>query len=101
MPGTVASLATTIILAGLYCWPGPAWWTAVLLIGLIGSSALSVVLGPWANEHFGKKDPREFVLDEVAGICVSNLFLPMLGWPRQGWILAGAFVAFRVFDVTK
>ena len=38
-----------------------------------------------------------FVLDEVAGICLSNLFLPVVSLKS----IAMAFVAFRIFDVIK
>jgi phosphatidylglycerophosphatase A len=103
-PGTAGSLATTLLLMGIYLGigqPSFLFWQIILLLGLLGASAFSVVLGPWAIAHFQKSDPQPFVLDEVAGICLTNLFLPMYGGWRQIWPIGIAFVAFRLFDVTK
>lgn len=99
--GTFASLLTCLIL-----WPILAnllivWQTAVALLGLIIFSALNIILAPWAIREFGDKDPGQFVLDEAAGICLTILLLP----PRYGADvvinLAAAFLAFRIFDITK
>ena len=100
-PGTAGSLAATIILYGVALL-GPAWWTwqAVLLVGLLSACTLMVGLGPWAVAHFGRKDPQPVVLDEVAGICLTALLLPMRG-PHGLVTLLAAFAAFRLFDVTK
>jgi phosphatidylglycerophosphatase A len=105
-PGTAGSLLASIILLGAYrasSFP-PFWtWQVVLMIGLLVFCGLSVAFGPWAIGYFGRKDPGPFVLDEVAGICLTNLFLPIdrcPGW-RAVWVFGLAFIAFRVFDVTK
>jgi phosphatidylglycerophosphatase A len=101
-PGTVGSLATTLVLLAICLGqPGFALWQIFLVAGLIISSVLSIALGPWAINYFKTEDPQPFVLDEVAGICLTNLFLPMyVGW-RQVWPIGIAFAAFRLFDVTK
>jgi len=44
----------------------------------------------------GRKDPGVIVIDEVAGMTLSVLWLPLT--PA---VLAAAFVLFRVFDVIK
>jgi phosphatidylglycerophosphatase A len=68
---------------------------------LVLFSVLNVGMAPWAIKEFGNKDPGKFVLDEAAGICLTILFLPMrTGW-GAGIALAAAFVAFRIFDITK
>ncbi len=76
-------------------------WQLLLLVGLLLSSIISIALGKWAVRYYHRKDPQMFVLDEVAGICMTNLFLPIKAGPG-GWVtIALAFVAFRLFDVTK
>jgi phosphatidylglycerophosphatase A len=42
------------------------------------------------------EDPREVVLDEVAGMAVA---LALAG--SGGWAIAAAFFAFRFFDIFK
>jgi phosphatidylglycerophosphatase A len=102
-PGTWGSLFTCILLYPLLTWAGPSathQWTIELVL-MILFSALAVRLGEWGVAYFGKKDPGGFVLDEAAGICLTLLFLPArTGKPLLG-ILLVAFIAFRVFDITK
>ena len=98
-PGTAGSLAASALLCALLALAAPthAQWQLELLAGLIFACVFSVALGKWAVRHFHRKDPQVFVLDEVAGICLTNLFLPVANWKT----IAIAFVAFRIFDVTK
>jgi phosphatidylglycerophosphatase A len=103
-PGTMGSLAASAVLVAIdLVLKSPTFliWQLVLLCGLLLASALAVLLGPWAIAYFGRKDPGPFVLDEVAGICLTNLFLPIYPGGRQAWVIGLAFVAFRLFDVTK
>jgi phosphatidylglycerophosphatase A len=89
-PGTVASAATALVL-----------W----LLGL-SSPALAVVLGVvtalgvWAADQaeraLAAKDPGAIVIDEVAGMTLSVLALPL-----SPAVLVVGFVLFRVFDVVK
>jgi phosphatidylglycerophosphatase A len=98
-PGTAGSLAASAGLYALLSFTAPTYshWQLELLGGLALACLFSVSLGKWAVRHFHRKDPQMFVLDEVAGICVTNLFLPVANWQT----IALAFVAFRIFDVTK
>jgi phosphatidylglycerophosphatase A len=96
-PGTAGSLAASAVLYGLLILSHGAHWQSQLVIGLALSCVFSVALGKWALRHFHRKDPQLFVLDEVAGICVTNLLLPVANLTS----IATAFVAFRVFDVLK
>ena len=102
-PGTIGSIAASAVLAVvMLAKPSPTAWTFVLLIGLLAACAFSVTLGPWAVAYFGREDPQPFVLDEVAGICLTNLLLPVRATlaGRLGGI-GLALLAFRLFDVTK
>lgn len=91
--GTVAAVFTCI------CWyfwherfvPG-LWLTlgvtlVITVIGIISSDAV---------EPFWGKDDKKVVIDEVAGMCISLLFLPA----SIGYIAAG-LVLFRFFDIVK
>jgi phosphatidylglycerophosphatase A len=57
-------------------------------------------VGTWAADRaeraLGTKDPGAIVIDEVAGMTLS-----VLGLPLSVPVLAVAFVLFRVFDVVK
>jgi len=97
-PGTWGSLAATLFLCGLHSISSDSAWPVELGIGILGLGAANVRLGKWIADYFGRKDPGACVIDEGAGICLTLLALPM-GHP---WItFAAAFVAFRLFDVTK
>jgi phosphatidylglycerophosphatase A len=64
------------------------------------ATLIIVAAGTWAAHEaeraLGIKDPGAIVVDEVAGMAVSVLALPL-----TPGVLAGAFVLFRVFDVVK
>ncbi len=96
-PGTAGSALACVALFGLsrVC-PGD-YWTSAVVAGLLASCALAIGLAPWAIAYFGRKDPQPFVLDEVAGICLTALFLPIGRWWHWGIV----FAAFRVFDILK
>src|SRR5205823_2090387 len=79
-PGTVGSLAATGLLALIILifrrtqTPlTPITWNAILVAGIIFYGALCVMLGQWATEYYGRKDPGACVLDEGAGICLTAL----------------------------
>jgi phosphatidylglycerophosphatase A len=101
-PGTVGSLAASVLLYLLFIILNPTFaiWQMVLLAGLLLACVFSVALGKWAVRNYHRKDPQMFVLDEVAGICLTNLFLPIKG--AHGLLtIAVAFIAFRIFDIVK
>mgnify|MGYP006139536463 CR=1 FL=1 len=60
----------------------------ITVIGTIAAEKTAVLLG--------KEDPKEVVIDEVAGQGIALLFCP-LAWQ---WFLV-AFVLFRFFDILK
>lgn len=70
-------------------------------MGLLNAAALIFIIGCWSSEQFVKKggkgdDPKDVVVDEVAGQWLVLAFLP-LTW--QSYALG--FFLFRVFDVLK
>lgn len=99
--GTFASLLTCLLLWPLLAWADSWGQMAVAIVGTILFSVLNITMAPWAIREFGDKDPSRFVLDEAAGICLTILLLPArTGW-EAGITLAAAFLAFRVFDISK
>jgi phosphatidylglycerophosphatase A len=89
-PGTVASALTVVLLGLIAPPPGPLLLFVVVVI----------VIGTWAahdaERSLGGKDPGAIVIDEVAGMALSVLTLPLT--PR---VLLAGFLLFRVFDIVK
>ena len=69
-------------------------WMELLVLLIV------VTVGTWsaslAERHYDREDPGEIVIDEVAGMMLTLLWLPG-GW---GSLLIG-FLAFRFFDIVK
>jgi len=95
MPGTYASLATTLayyliyrisfrILPELHL-------SAICLI-----TAAGIVASARVSQNLGQEDPRVIVIDEVAGQLMALLFLPI----NFLNLAAGTFL-FRLFDIWK
>lgn len=89
-PGTVGSLVAVVVL-----WLAPfsfvglaTFFVVVTVVGLAAAGRAEAVLGG--------KDPGAIVIDEVAGMTLSVLLLPLT--PAA---LATAFVLFRLFDIWK
>ena len=93
IPGTVASFASIFVVILLKGSPiGYMAGTAIIIaVGFL-------VSGP-AEKIFNKKDDRRIVIDELAGIMVSFLFLP--GEKITLWPLFWGFMLFRAFDALK
>jgi phosphatidylglycerophosphatase A len=90
--GTVAAIACCICwyMARVGNYPGHI---AVCITALI------IALGIWSGnkvEPIWGKDHGRVVIDEVAGMCISLLFIPV----TIGYVIA-ALVLFRFFDIVK
>jgi phosphatidylglycerophosphatase A len=76
------------------------WLVPFSRAGLVVFFLVVTIVGTWAahvvERALGDKDPGMIVVDEVAGMTLSVLVLP-LTLP----VLLVAFVLFRVFDVVK
>ena len=91
--GTVAAVACCI--CWYFAWTGghPPVIAAVIITVAI------TFIGVWAGnkvEPLWGKDHQRVVIDEVAGMCVSLLFLPV----SVKYVLC-ALVLFRFFDIVK
>jgi phosphatidylglycerophosphatase A len=91
VPGTAGSLVGLVLFLPVQALP-PA--------GLATATAILIVVGFVSAGHVarlvGIEDPGIVVIDEVAGMWVSLLFLPLT--PATA---VAAFVIFRIFDVVK
>lgn len=90
IPGTVGTLLAMII---------------YLIIGrndlfLIFVTVISLIVGfvaiKKAQEHFGRKDPSQIVLDEIIGYLIS-----VIGFKFSFKLAIISFLFFRFFDVLK
>ncbi len=91
-PGTVGSLVGLLILLAVRASSNPFVELGVLVV--------VIVSGVWSagvvERDVGIEDPGIVVVDEVAGMLLTLLWIP-LTWPTA---LVG-FLAFRVFDIIK
>ncbi len=95
VPGTVGTLGAVPLVLLLW-WSGsrPAHLVAIVVV-----TAAGVWAADHAERHFGVKDPKPVVIDEVAGMLVATFPLHFGSW--WPWQLVFAFVLFRAFDVLK
>lgn len=90
--GTVAAAFAVLVWWLLFRNGTPAAWPVLLTLAV---TALGVVVGNQVEPDWGK-DSYRVVIDEVAGMFISVLFVPV-DWK---WLITG-FVLFRFFDIAK
>ncbi|MCJ8165979.1 phosphatidylglycerophosphatase A [Pontibacter sp. E15-1] len=92
--GTVAAVAVCLCLYATQ-WAGGSQlvlWLPIITLLLTG-------VGVWSAtevEPLWGKDDKKVVIDEVAGMCISMLFIPV----KLPYLCAG-LVLFRFFDIAK
>ena len=78
-----------------------AWWLRPSSAMVAVSTAVLFVMGGFAastaERLLATEDPRNVVIDEVAGQWLTFVFISALDWKLA---LAG-FVLFRIFDISK
>jgi phosphatidylglycerophosphatase A len=89
-PGTVGSFVTALAIWLLPFTPGR------LAVALAVVTLIGIWAGSRVERRLGRKDPGVVVIDEVAGMLLSMLFLP-----RTIPVLVTAFLVFRLFDIWK
>lgn len=94
--GTFGTLGGVAI-AALAGFGAPEHYLAIMLGALLITTLGGIAAGAWAERRYGRKDPGEFVMDEVAGFLIAASWTSWPGWTH----IAIAFLAFRVFDVVK
>lgn len=90
--GTVAAVACCV------CWY-LAWASGYQLVPCLIITAAITILGIWSSGVVSKiwgKDPSKVVIDEVAGMCISLLLVPV----TVKYVIS-ALILFRFFDIAK
>ena len=103
IPGPAGTYASAVTAGLALVALGGGVSLASIIAAAVLVTALSVFAGHGAATDFGSKDPRPFVLDEVAGMLIASLAL-WLPWNRSGWSWTTALVAFfwfRIMDILK
>jgi len=91
IPGTFGSLAGLGLFYLLSQGNSSVYLLSLAIVILLGLSA-----GGRAEKLFNKKDPSRVVIDEVAGILVALVFMPL-----DLRIIILGFILFRIFDTVK
>jgi phosphatidylglycerophosphatase A len=91
-PGTAGSIAGLVLFAALRFAGSPALELAVIVVLF----AAGCWAGSVAERHYGRTDPGFVVLDEVVGMLLTLLLVPV-SWSGA---LIGFFL-FRGFDIVK
>jgi len=97
-PGTFGALPGVGIFLAIVLWTPAAFHTWLILAALAAVCIVTLVLSPWAERYWKKKDPGTFVTDEVAGFLATVLLF------RRGDLLLmtiWAFAVTRIFDIIK
>ncbi|HTL69722.1 MAG TPA: phosphatidylglycerophosphatase A [Candidatus Eisenbacteria bacterium] len=92
IPVAPATALSAIICIVAFFFPSPRWIEPVA----VASTVVGLLIARRATEVFQLKDPRPFVLDELAGMTLTLAFLPL-----DARTLVAAFVLFRFFDILK
>jgi phosphatidylglycerophosphatase A len=78
------------------------WMRAAVVLAAVASSILGLAVCPLAARHFADPDPRQVVIDEVAGVCCALALVPAPLLHDQLLVVVLVAVAcFRVFDIAK
>ena len=97
-PGTAGSIVGVAVVVGLAQLP----LHGAAAVGVLAASTMALfAAGVWAageaEKFFGRTDPGQVVIDEVAGQMLTFLLFPHATWK---WLLGG-FLLFRAFDIIK
>lgn len=118
-PGTWGSLPPAALLLGIVLFAGSVAAANLALIVLALTAIVAcIAVGQWVESALGVKDPSAVVIDEVAGMSLALLFIPLdpLGLAGEGagglaaggaaWIspiivVGATFILFRIADIVK
>jgi phosphatidylglycerophosphatase A len=90
--GTIAAIAYCIVWFILPAGYATSDWQVLITI-------LIIILGTWSSnevDNIWGKDSNKVVIDEIAGMAISLLFIP-----KNIWYMLITLVAFRFFDIMK
>ncbi len=99
-PGTIGALVGVLIFLVFNPFPY-VYYPSIIIIFFLGAK-----YSFWAEIYFGKKDPKQVVIDEIAGMLVTmsgfnvNINLSQFCFSDYKILILG-FVMFRIFDIIK
>jgi phosphatidylglycerophosphatase A len=97
-PGTCGALLGILIHGSVVFGVPQSYQVAALVLSFLLICIAHFWLTPWAVKYWHSEDPKNFVLDEVAGYLLVPIgfhheaFLPSVLW---------GFILFRLFDIVK
>ncbi len=94
--GTFGTLGG-VVLAALAGSLWPEHYLAIVLGLAVVLLLIGSTLGGWAERKWSRKDPGQYVLDEVVGYLVAAAWPVFPGWTHLGL----AFLLFRITDILK
>jgi len=86
--GTLVGIPCYLVFSGMY-WP-------LQLLSIVAFTFLAVYYAGEAEALFGVKDSQRIVIDEIAGLQWTLIFIT----PTWTHIILG-FILFRIFDIAK
>jgi phosphatidylglycerophosphatase A len=95
-PGTAGSAAGLLLYAVLRFVSSPPELDVVVIVLVVVLFAAGCWAGSVAERHYGRTDPGYVVLDEVVGMLITLLLVPV---SITGAIVG--FFLFRLFDIVK
>jgi len=100
-PGTAASAAAFALIVITHLCTRQLivpFFVAIVAVSIpfIVCLIISIWLSPWALKYFEQSDPKQFVIDEAAG-----MFLVLVFVPPDFFAFLLAFTLFRIFDILK
>ena len=100
MPGTFGSLLAIGIFLLVAKIATGSLLVAVVLILIVVSTVAGIWAGTRTEQLFGRKDPGQIVVDEVAGQFLALFPLTLFArWSTAAVIVS--FILFRFFDIVK
>jgi len=98
MPATLACLVMLPFGLAAFVFLGAGAFIGLSFVVAAAASVAAVALERWAGARFLAEDPREFVLDEVAGMAFTWALIPV---DAPWWAVVAGFLFFRLFDIFK
>lgn len=86
--GTIAGIPLVYLLSYVNFWPAAIIVSAVII--------LSIRIAGRAEKILGKQDPGCIVIDEIAGLLVT-----LIGLPVNFRMVISGFIIFRILDIIK